>query len=162
MTLTDKTFSSDPCDDPNFSSPSPDAGGGRGCADHGLLAGKLCDQVDLAMTGGQLPLALATAVRRAMTGAIWNPAAIRATTDVMRALATGAPLALPDAALDGFSSQMVFAPLSGLGRLARRDTAAARWLAAVVIVAFATSADRTDQVIGLVAGDGRIDLHPAG
>jgi hypothetical protein len=110
------------------------------------------------MADGTLPFGLAYDLRRAMTGAIWDPAAVRATTDVTRALAVGAAVTLPGAALDAFAGQMVFGPGSGLGR---GDEATARWLAAAVIVAFATGGDRAGAV-GLAQTAAGLTVQPPG
>lgn len=99
-------------------------------------------------------------LRRAMTGAIWSPEAVRATTDLARALAHGQAIVLDSAMLDRMAGQMAFAPVSGLKTI-RGDGAAARVAAALAILAFAYSQAGTDTRVTLEPGAQGLTVRPA-
>ncbi len=121
-------------DAPIFTPPPANAGGRDG-ADRGPLADLL------AMLAGRsdvaLPAGLAGRFRQAVTGVIWDPAAVRATTDLARGLALGEAVTLDAPMLDRMAAQMAFRPASGLSRHVGRNAEDARLAAALVILAFA-------------------------
>jgi hypothetical protein len=133
------TFITDDCtrpiDDTPFFTPPPANAGGRDGADRGPLADLL-----VSLAGHDdivLPAGIAGRFRRVVTGAIWEPDAVRATTDLARGLAGGRAVVLAGGMLDRLSARIAFGPASGLGEAALRDRDAARLAAGLVILAFA-------------------------
>jgi hypothetical protein len=164
------TFMTDDCttpiDDTSLFSPPPANAGGRDGADRGPLAdlvNALAGHDDIVMPAG-----LADRFRRAMTGAIWEPDAVCATTDLARGLDAGEAVLLPGGMLDRLALRITFAPASGLGEALLRERNAARLAAGMVILAFAAGqAGRTDAAhlrrgaAGLTVGPMRGEVPPS-
>jgi hypothetical protein len=151
------TFMSEDCttpiDDTPFFTPPPANAGGRDGADRGPLADLVA-----ALAGHDdivLPEGMADRFRRAVTGALWEPDAVRATTDLARGLACGRQVPLPADMLDRLALRLTFGPGSGLANVPHRSPDAARLSAALVILAFAAGqAGRSDAA--------HLQLRPAG
>lgn len=156
------TFMTDTCttaiDEASFFTRAPANAGGCDGADRDPLAdllAALAGHDDIVLPGG-----IADRFRRSVTGAIWEPEAVRATTDLARGLAGGQAVLLPGAMLDRHAARLTFGLATGLAGIMRRDTEGARLAAGLVILSFAAGQAGRGDAAHLRRGAGGLTVRP--